>query len=135
MRPRRRATNQTMGGRGEVYRTQVTLLDVTAGPLAACYVDGARASPGLTRSCWWWCYRTRFETHKADPKTTSFFHGTQDGDQLMDALKSASTMLAELRSSTFSPKQYYELCASPSLLSLPLLRCTVYCMLTHSSFA
>lgn len=28
----------------------------------------------------------------------------------MDALKSASTMLAELRSSTFSPKQYYELC-------------------------
>ncbi|ORY72896.1 vacuolar protein sorting-associated protein 35 [Leucosporidium creatinivorum] len=32
-----------------------------------------------------------------------------DGDQLMDALKSASTMLAELRSSTFSPKQYYEL--------------------------
>lgn len=30
----------------------------------------------------------------------------------MDALKSASTMLAELRSSTFSPKQYYELCKS-----------------------
>ncbi|KDE02463.1 hypothetical protein MVLG_06982 [Microbotryum lychnidis-dioicae p1A1 Lamole] len=32
-----------------------------------------------------------------------------DGDQLMDALKSASTMLAELRTSSFSPKQYYEL--------------------------
>ncbi|KAK4049997.1 retromer complex subunit Vps35 [Microbotryomycetes sp. JL201] len=32
-----------------------------------------------------------------------------DHDQLMDALKSASTMLAELRSSSFSPKQYYEL--------------------------
>ena len=29
----------------------------------------------------------------------------------MDALKSASTMLAELRTSSLSPKQYYELCA------------------------
>lgn len=28
----------------------------------------------------------------------------------MDALKSASTMLAELRTSSLSPKQYYELC-------------------------
>jgi len=32
-----------------------------------------------------------------------------DGDQLMDALKSASSMLAELRTSSLSPKQYYEL--------------------------
>ncbi|KAH6917731.1 vacuolar protein sorting-associated protein 35 [Coprinopsis sp. MPI-PUGE-AT-0042] len=32
-----------------------------------------------------------------------------EGDQLMDALKSASLMLAELRTSTLSPKQYYEL--------------------------
>ncbi|KAI5481112.1 hypothetical protein MNV49_005547 [Pseudohyphozyma bogoriensis] len=32
-----------------------------------------------------------------------------DSDQLMDALKSASTMLAELRTSSLSPKQYYEL--------------------------
>lgn len=32
-----------------------------------------------------------------------------DADQLMDALKSASTMLAELRTSSLSPKQYYEL--------------------------
>ncbi|KAJ7081529.1 vacuolar protein sorting-associated protein 35, partial [Mycena crocata] len=30
-------------------------------------------------------------------------------DQLMDALKSASLMLAELRTSSLSPKQYYEL--------------------------
>ncbi|GJJ13833.1 hypothetical protein Clacol_008090 [Clathrus columnatus] len=30
-------------------------------------------------------------------------------DQLMDALKSASTMLAELRTSSLTPKQYYEL--------------------------
>ena len=30
----------------------------------------------------------------------------------MDALKSASLMLAELRTSSLSPKQYYELCAS-----------------------
>lgn len=36
----------------------------------------------------------------------------------MDALKSASTMLAELRSSTFSPKQYYELCEWPRLARL-----------------
>jgi hypothetical protein len=28
----------------------------------------------------------------------------------MDALKSASLMLAELRTSSLSPKQYYELC-------------------------
>lgn len=32
----------------------------------------------------------------------------------MDALKAASTMLAELRTSSLSPKQYYELCASPA---------------------
>ncbi|POW10606.1 hypothetical protein PSTT_05997 [Puccinia striiformis] len=32
-----------------------------------------------------------------------------DADQLMDALKSASSMLAELRTSSLSPKQYYEL--------------------------
>ena len=36
--------------------------------------------------------------------------GVQDADQLMDGLKSASTMLAELRTSSLSPKQYYELC-------------------------
>lgn len=35
----------------------------------------------------------------------------------MDALKSASLMLAELRTSSLSPKQYYELCVySPQLL-------------------
>ncbi|KIJ21267.1 hypothetical protein PAXINDRAFT_164841 [Paxillus involutus ATCC 200175] len=32
-----------------------------------------------------------------------------DGDDIMDALKSASLMLAELRTSSLSPKQYYEL--------------------------
>lgn len=31
----------------------------------------------------------------------------------MDALKSASVMLAELRTSSLSPKQYYELCMCP----------------------
>jgi vacuolar protein sorting-associated protein 35 len=30
-------------------------------------------------------------------------------DQIMEALKSASSMLAELRTSSLSPKQYYEL--------------------------
>ena len=38
-------------------------------------------------------------------------HSFQELDQLMDALKSASLMLAELRTSSLSPKQYYELCA------------------------
>lgn len=37
-------------------------------------------------------------------------HKIQELDQLMDALKSASLMLAELRTSSLSPKQYYELC-------------------------
>ncbi|KAG1746868.1 vacuolar protein sorting-associated protein 35 [Suillus lakei] len=32
-----------------------------------------------------------------------------DSDEIMDALKSASLMLAELRTSSLSPKQYYEL--------------------------
>jgi vacuolar protein sorting-associated protein 35 len=44
---------------------------------------------------------------------------SQELDQLMDALKSASLMLAELRTSSLSPKQYYELCAS-----LPSFTCT-----------
>jgi hypothetical protein len=33
----------------------------------------------------------------------------------MDALKSASTMLAELRTSSLSPKAYYELCMQPMI--------------------
>lgn len=33
-----------------------------------------------------------------------------DKNRLMDALKSASTMLSELRTSLLSPKSYYELC-------------------------
>jgi vacuolar protein sorting-associated protein 35 len=40
----------------------------------------------------------------------------QELDQLMDALKSASTMLAELRTSSLSPKQYYELCKRTGLI-------------------
>lgn len=35
-----------------------------------------------------------------------------DKSRLMDALKSASTMLGELRTSLLSPKSYYELCKS-----------------------
>lgn len=34
----------------------------------------------------------------------------QDNDKLMDALKHASSMLSELRTSLLSPKSYYELC-------------------------
>lgn len=33
-----------------------------------------------------------------------------DKNKLMDALKNASAMLAELRTSLLSPKSYYELC-------------------------
>jgi vacuolar protein sorting-associated protein 35 len=42
----------------------------------------------------------------------------QELDQLMDALKSASLMLSELRTSSLSPKQYYELCISTWLLRI-----------------
>lgn len=36
--------------------------------------------------------------------------GVQDKNKLMDALKHASNMLGELRTSMLSPKSYYELC-------------------------
>jgi vacuolar protein sorting-associated protein 35 len=39
----------------------------------------------------------------------------------MDALKSASTMLAELRTSSLTPKQYYELCMVCRILLAALL--------------
>ena len=41
----------------------------------------------------------------------------QDADEIMNALKAASTMLAELRTSSLSPKQYYELCPSAPLFA------------------
>lgn len=55
-----------------------------------------------------------------DPKvltdilTTVKGHSSQlkrclDSDQIMEALKAASSMLAELRTSSLGPKQYYEL--------------------------
>ena len=65
-----------------------------------------------------------------------FSFAVKELDQLMDALKSASLMLAELRTSSLSPKQYYELCAS--LISLTafllfslsaLLQISLYLML------
>lgn len=46
-------------------------------------------------------------TSRSNNSTPNF---VQELDQLMDALKSASLMLAELRTSSLSPKQYYELC-------------------------
>lgn len=39
-----------------------------------------------------------------------------DKNKLMDALKNASVMLAELRTSLLSPKSYYELCECFKLL-------------------
>lgn len=41
-----------------------------------------------------------------------------DKSRLMDALKSASTMLGELRTSLLSPKSYYELCKYCDLVLL-----------------
>lgn len=40
----------------------------------------------------------------------TLLRGTQDKNKLMDALKHASNMLGELRTSMLSPKSYYELC-------------------------
>lgn len=42
--------------------------------------------------------------------TLTVFCGPQDKNKLMDALKHASNMLGELRTSMLSPKSYYELC-------------------------
>lgn len=39
---------------------------------------------------------------------------SQDKNKLMDALKHASNMLGELRTSMLSPKSYYELCILPT---------------------
>jgi len=50
----------------------------------------------------------------------------QELDQLMDALKSASLMLAELRTSSLSPKQYYELCTFRVSTSYPGLHVYEY---------
>lgn len=41
-----------------------------------------------------------------------------DKNKLMEALKHASAMLAELRTSLLSPKSYYELCNVPNNLCL-----------------
>lgn len=46
-----------------------------------------------------------------------------DKNRLMDALKCASNMLGELRTSLLSPKNYYELCM---LNILPITHCTLY---------
>ena len=50
----------------------------------------------------------------ADALQTVKMHATSlrrhlDQDQIMEALKAASSMLAELRTSSLGPKQYYEL--------------------------
>ena len=41
------------------------------------------------------------------------FNCLQDQKKLMEALKHASTMIAELRTSLLSPKNYYDLCILP----------------------
>ena len=45
----------------------------------------------------------------------------QDNNRLMDALKFASTMLSELRTSLLSPKSYYELCIPPTPTTVGVL--------------
>lgn len=67
-----------------------------------------------------------------------FIFVRQELDQLMDALKSASLMLAELRTSSLSPKQYYELCAltlvhTATALTQLLLDMAVFDALRHLS--
>lgn len=52
-----------------------------------------------------------------------------DKNRLMDALKLASTMLGELRTSLLSPKSYYELCKFKIQISI-----TVTCFHFPSSY-
>ena len=47
----------------------------------------------------------------------------QDKTKLMEALKHASTMLAELRTSNLSPKNYYELCMFCLCVFVCLFQC------------
>lgn len=55
----------------------------------------------------------RHLVRRVPPRPRILTEHAQDNDEIMDALKSASLMLAELRTSSLSPKQYYELCAYP----------------------
>lgn len=48
-----------------------------------------------------------------------------DKSKLMDALKHASTMLGELRTSLLSPKSYYELCILINYLMTESLNCNI----------
>ncbi|KAG0098905.1 Vacuolar protein sorting-associated protein 35 [Podila epicladia] len=43
-----------------------------------------------------------------------------DNNKLMDGLKHCSTMLSELRTSTLTPKNYYELCKCTFVVFLDL---------------
>ena len=49
-------------------------------------------------------------SYVAAAQTTRALIAAQETEALMDALKAASTMLAELRTSSLSPKEYYSLC-------------------------
>lgn len=51
-----------------------------------------------------------------------------DKNKLMEALKHASTMIGELRTSLLSPKNYYELCILYLLLSCEISR-RVMCLI------
>ena len=54
--------------------------------------------------------RASLDSSRPEELPIRLAHRVKELDQLMDALKSASLMLAELRTSSLSPKQYYELC-------------------------
>lgn len=56
-----------------------------------------------------------------------------DKNKLMEALKHASAMLAELRTSLLSPKSYYELCMVFDFVYLPILdfTCLLIIYSTH----
>lgn len=49
-------------------------------------------------------------TARVSVSLTNLNCSSQDKNKLMDALKHASNMLGELRTSMLSPKSYYELC-------------------------
>ncbi len=70
-----------------------------------------KQAKGLTRSEGWQASeKVPLVTFARSLFLSLRFSNTQDQSKLMDAIKHASQMLLELRTSMLSPKNYYELC-------------------------